>query len=205
MKRTSLLAAFAVAVAIVAGCNKQQSSGGMEGDTNAVPATNDSSASSTVSNAWQSTKTASSNAWEDTKAASSNAWENTKEFFSSGSSTNGVSTNFFAYNYSQKDEFVADARTDLDKLDQWISHLSDKVASASDADKAGLQQQLQDLKAKRADLDQKYDKVRDATQDDWDNAKAAFETSFTNVADAIRSAWHSLSGTSGTSGATNSY
>jgi chromosome segregation ATPase len=189
MKKIALLASLASAILITAGCHKQ-SSDESDYDTNSV-STN--SVSGSVSNAWQSTKEAASNAWQDTKEASTNAWDKTKAAFGEGASTNEISTNYFADDFPQKDAFVAEARTTLDNLDQRISNLENKAASANDTAKADLQQDIQDLKNKRADLDRKYEDVKNSTQDNWSDVKTAFETSYYSVRDALRSAWHSLS------------
>jgi hypothetical protein len=188
MKKINFLAALMAAVLITAGCNKQPA-GGLNDDTNSV-APNDVSGS--ASNAWQNTKEASSNAWEATKGATTNAWDKTKEAFGAGATTNEISTNYFSDGFSQKDAFVAEARTTLDNLDQRITNLDNKVAGVNATAQANLQQDVQDLKNKRADLDRKYEDVKNSTQDNWEDAKTAFETSYYSVRDALRSAWHSL-------------
>jgi chromosome segregation ATPase len=188
MKKINVLAAFAAAILITAGCSKQP---GVEpeSDTNSV-ATN--SVSGSVSNAWEATKGAATNAWQDTKEASTNAWDKTKAAFGAGMTTNEVSTNYFSDDFSQKDAFVAEARTTLDNLDQRIYNLENKVAGANDKSKANLQQDIQDLKNKRADLDRKYEDLKNSTQYNWNDVKTAFETSYYSVRDSLRSAWHSL-------------
>jgi chromosome segregation ATPase len=202
--KITLLTTLASAAAIVAGCNNQ--SGSEAGtDTNSV-ATN---ATMTASNAWQNTKEgatnawdatkeASTNAWQKTKEVSTNAWEKTKEAFGAGSGTNEVSTNYFSDDFSQKDTYVAEARTTLDVVDQKIANLSDKISKAGDATKSQLQSQMQDLKDKRAELDQRYNDIKNSTADNWDNAKGAFEQAYYNVKDSIKSAWASLNNNNST-------
>jgi len=167
-----------LAATIAAGCNKDNSD--TAGSTNSVS----TDTATTASNAWQSTKEGGSNLWNATKNATTNAWEATKETGSNAwektkaavgdVSTNEVSTNYFSYDYSMKDSFVSQAQASLDELKQRTSKFSSKVAGASDSSKADLQQQLQDVNTKQANLQSKYDDLKNATQDTWNDAKAAF-------------------------------
>ncbi len=179
MKKTSLIGTLTLAVIITAGCNK--SSTETVGDTNSV-STNES-AGMTASNGWQNakemgsngwtaTKNATSNAWEATKDATTNAWEKTKETLTRESGEG--STNYFGYDYSMKDSFVSEANTNLYYLDQKASPFSDKVSSATGDSKADLQQKLQEVNARRADAGRKLDDVKNASLDNWNDAKAAF-------------------------------
>jgi hypothetical protein len=182
---------------IAVGCNKQ-SDQGTSNDT-----TSSNSVSETASNAWQSTqvastnawdatKTTATNAWQDTKEASSNVWQKTKDAFTAGDSTNEVSTNYFGYDYSQKDNFVNEARASLNDLDQKASGLTNRIAAASDKTKADLQQTLDDINVKRADLGRKLDDIKNATQDNWNDAKASFVKSYHDLKAELKAGWDSV-------------
>jgi chromosome segregation ATPase len=149
--------------------------------------------STATTNAWQQTKTAATNDWAAVKEGATNAWANTKE----------ATTNAWAdikdsmqtskdYTYDKKDAFVAGASADLNTLDQKIKELSDKTAAASDSVKADAQTKLQELRAKRADLDVKLDAVKNATAADWDDTKTAFQNSYEDVKNSLKQTWQWL-------------
>ena len=145
-----------------------------------------------ASNAWQSTKEGATNAWEATKTATVNAWQSTKNALGDGFSTNDVSTNYFGYDYSSKDAYLTQARLTLDDLDQRASSLSNRLASASDSTKADLQPTLQALSDKRGELNQKYDDIKNASQDNWNDVKAAFAKSYYDLKADLKAAWDTL-------------
>jgi hypothetical protein len=55
------------------------------------------------------------------------------------------------------------------------------------------------LQAKRAALDQKLTDVENATQDNWNDTKAAFVSGYYDVQSSIKQLWNS-SNTNGTAG-----
>ena len=63
---------------------------------------------------------------------------------------------------------------------------------ASENTKADLQQTLQDIKEKRAELDRKYDEVKNASQENWNDAKAAFSKTYYDVKADLKAAWDSV-------------
>jgi hypothetical protein len=186
MRNINLLGIFVLGACISAGCNKQP------GQETSTGTTSSNSVSETVSNAWQSAKETGTNAWQDTKQTSSNVWQETKNAFGAGISTNDVSTNYFGYDYSQKDNFVNEAQASLNELDQKASGLSNRIASASDNTKADLQQTFDDIKAKRADLGRKLDDIKNATQDNWNDSKAAFTKSYHDLKAELKAGWDSV-------------
>ena len=192
---TAIITALALAsvLSVVTGCNQQSASSTNETNSVASPT------ATTASNAWQSTKEGSSNAWETTKSATTNAWDATKEAgsnvwhktaaaFGAMGETNSVSTNYFAYDYSQKDDFVSQAKAGIDNLDQRISGISGQLAAATGGTKTDLQEKLQDITSRRSDLSSKYDAVKSATQDSWTDAKAAFIKSYFDLKATVKSA-----------------
>jgi hypothetical protein len=193
-----ILIAVMVAGFLATGCDRQSNeanqsmNSAMASDTSGTVSNTWQSAKEAGSNAWDAAKSTATNAWDGTKEAGSNVWQKTKEAFAPGMTTNGVSTNYFGYDYTMKDAFISEARTSLDNLDQNAADLSNRLASASDSTKAGLQQTLQDIKEKRADLDSKYDGIKNATQDNWNDAKAAFAKSDHDLKADLKAAWDSV-------------
>jgi hypothetical protein len=198
MRTINLLATLLPLVLVIAGCNKQSNE--TNNGTNTVSANNTSavasntwqSAKETSSNAWDAAKGAATNAWDGAKETGSNVWQKTKDAFAAGASTNEVSTNYFGYDYSMKDAFVSEAKTSLDALDQSASNLSNRLASASDSTKASLQQTLQDIQEKRTDLDGKYEGIKNASQDNWNDAKTAFAKSYHDLKADLKAGWDSV-------------
>jgi hypothetical protein len=198
MEKIKFPGAFVLlACCIGVGCNKQADQDSSSGTTSS------NSILETASNAWQSaketgtnaldaTKATATNAWQDTKETGSNVWQKTKDAFAAGDSTNEVSTNYFGYDYSQKDNFVNEARTSLDDLDQKALSLSNRVATASDNTKADLQQTLDNINTKRADLGHKLDDIKNATQDNWNDAKTAFAKSYHDLKAELKAGWDSV-------------
>jgi len=118
----------------------------------------------------------------NTVNATTQAWADVKASFQSA----------MGYSYDHKDQFIAATKADLQVLDEKIQNLSDRIANASDATKASLQSEMQDLRAKRAVLDQKMANVKNATEADWDDAKAGFQNAYDDVKTSLKNAWHSL-------------
>lgn len=182
-----------LASALVAGCNNNPTAEDT-GATNSTSMTTSNAWQSTKegsTNAWDATKTAASNAWDATKETSSNLWDKTKRTFESGYTnnfTNGVSTNYFGYDYSGKDAFVAEAKASLDDLDHRISNLTNQSGNATGGQNADLQQKLQDINHRRSDLQAKYDAIKNASSDNWNDAKAAYVKSYYDLRASIKSA-----------------
>jgi hypothetical protein len=194
-------------VALLVGCNRTASeSGPVTPETNGVitnlmspesAATNDLYTNSTATHlaiagggAWQSTKEAGSNVWQETKETSTNLWDKTKAAFLGDDGTNGIATNYFGYNYSMKDSFVAGARSSLDALDSRIASLSSKAGNSVGA-MPDFQQAMQLVKDKRAELGNKYEDMKNANAESWDNAKAAYAKSYFDLKASMKAAYDS--------------
>jgi len=143
-----------------------------------------------ATNAWQTAKEGGSNAWQETKEISTNVWDKTKEAFGGISSLNEISTNYFAYDYSMKDNFVSEAQTNLIYLDSRISSLSAKMDNNNNP-KPDFRQAVQAVKDRRADVGVKYDAVKSATADNWNDIKAAYVKSYLDLTAALETAWNS--------------
>lgn len=124
-------------------------------------------------NAWEKTKAFTTNALADVKAGTTNAWANTKDAatnaWSNIKESLGATEN---YTYDRKDEFVASAQADLNAVDRKISALSGNADTS--------------LHDKRAALDQKLTDVKNATQDNWNDAKTAFINSYAAVKNSVK-------------------
>lgn len=213
MKSRILILVAAGMTVLLAGCNKSNNEGGMGTnsvtepntpapmDTNAAPSaepnmpppmmTNSSPTVETNTNSGMESNTSSTMA--TIKAGAVNAWEKAKEVTTNAAiqtwtdiKSLGSSTN---YSYDQKDEFVTNAQEDLADLDQKMQSLSNKVASAGDTVKTAAQPKLDSLQSQRAQLDQKLDAVKNATQDNWNAAKSDFASSYDQVKASVKEAW----------------
>ena len=80
----------------------------------------------------------------------------------------------------------------MDDLDQRASNLSNHLASASDNTKAELQQTLDEIQVKRAELGRKLDDIKNASQDNWNDAKAAFAKSYHDLKAELKAGWDSV-------------
>jgi hypothetical protein len=184
MKNKPLIfAALCIATLPIVGCNKSNPNDGTapDADTNSV-------AMSTTQQLQNVTEMA-TNAWLKTKEAATNAYETTKESVQSA----------VDYTYDQKDAFTAKASADLDALDQKIKELGDKVATGTDSVKADAQVKLQDLRDKRAVLQQKMDDVKNSTAANWNDVKAGFQQSYDDTKSAVKAAWQWLNDKLGSS------
>lgn len=173
----------ALAIGILASGCKQSNKYSTASDNNSLAVTQQlQNAKETMTNAWANVKQGTTNAWANTKEATTQAWANVAESAQSAE----------YYTYDKKDAFVAQARTNLDALDQKIKELSDKAANASDSVRADAQTKLQDLRDKRAALDQKLDAVKNATEADWNDVKTAFQNSYDDVKNSLKQTWQWL-------------
>jgi chromosome segregation ATPase len=180
-----MLGALAAAMLVTSGCTKTGTSdeSAATGETNSMSVTQQvQNSQETTSNAWQETKDVTTNAMANVKEAITNAWVEIKESLQS----------ITGYPYDQKDAFVASASADVDALDQKTKELSDKVANASDSVKTNEQAKLEELNAQRADLGQKLDTVKNATEAGWNDAKAGFKNSYDQVKNSLKEAWQGV-------------
>lgn len=185
MKSKSIILTALAITMLATGCKQSSQSDETTtpGNANSLSATQQlQNAKEVATNAWQQVKDTTTNAWESVKEGTTNAWADIKE------SMQPVAD----YTYEKKDVFVANAKADMDALDQKIKELSDKVAAASDSVKNDAQTKLQALHGKREELDKKFDNVKNANQADWDELKAGFKTSYDNVKASLQQAWQWL-------------
>jgi hypothetical protein len=118
----------------------------------------------------------SAQALQSVKEVTKDAVENVKQAVQSG----------VDYTYTKKEEFVAQAQSDLYSLDQKMKEFSDKASAAAEPVKTDTQNKLQELKNKRTDLDRKLEDVKAATQENWNDAKATFQKAYDDVKDSLK-------------------
>jgi hypothetical protein len=182
-KSISILTLIVAVTAVVTGCNRDSGNDNSTTvDTNTLTGTNDLSLDNTNPSVSQQATAMATNAWAKTKEATTNAWQDIKESLSSA----------WDYSYDKKEAFMTDATNDLSVLDQKIQTLSDKAATANDNVKADAQVKLQELRAKRAVLDQKLTDVRNSTEATWNDAKAGFQASYEDAKSSVKQAWQWL-------------
>lgn len=165
MNTKRVIAAAFTTLVLVCGCNRQPTVSG--GGTNSV------SAPAEGSNKWSGALDATANAVASTKEAGSNAWEKTRQALGAS-----PATNYFAFDYSRKSDFVAEAQASIDDLNKKATALSQRISSASESTRTNLQDTVNQLNEYQANLAKRYDDVKNATQSNWDDAKTRFVKAF---------------------------
>lgn len=76
-----------------------------------------------------------------------------------------------------REEFQAYAKKKIDDIYDTIEELEKKRDKASDAAKARINEQLDSLKERKADLSNRFDHLKNASGESWEEVKAAFSES----------------------------
>lgn len=79
------------------------------------------------------------------------------------------------YSYAQKDQFVQQMQGQLTGLKRDLDQLAAKIETSSDAVKAEAKPKLQALRDQTAQLNQRLEEVKNATESTWDNVKNGFK------------------------------
>jgi BMFP domain-containing protein YqiC len=166
MKRELSFFAVGALVASLVGCSQSS----------------DNTATGTTNQTAQNVGNDLSNAWQKTRETTTNAWDSVKNSVQSTTD----------YGYDHKDVYVAKARADLDAVDRKIQEWSDKAANAADSTKAAAQAKLQDLRARRATLEDKYQAVKNSSAANWDDVKTGFENAYDGMTNSVKQAWQWL-------------
>ena len=184
MNNKQLFIAALAFTTLVVGCKQSdQASNSSSTDSNSLSVTQQlENAREVATNAWQKTKDATTNVVASVKEGAIAAWTDFKD---SMQLTND-------YSYDKKDAFVADASADLGALDQKMTELSDKAATATDSIKSEAQDKLQVLHDKRMALDKKFDDVKSASEANWNEMKVGFQTSYTDTKALLQQTWQWL-------------
>lgn len=80
-----------------------------------------------------------------------------------------------------KDEFLAAMDKKMQVLDANIKDLSDKSANYTDDAKVQSDKALANLRGQRAIVQEKYDQLKQSSQDAWDKTKDAFSAAWTDM------------------------
>jgi CHASE3 domain sensor protein len=97
------------------------------------------------------------------------------------------------YVAANKDEFVASMDKKLKELDARIDDLSDKTASFKDAAKTQMDLALTSLREQRAAVGAKFEEVKKAGAETWNDTKAGFDTAMSELEKAYENVKAKLS------------
>lgn len=78
------------------------------------------------------------------------------------------------------------------QLDQWkaeIDKLQAKSREASADMQIKYQEQIKELREKRAEMETQYDKIQAASIDAWKDFKTGADAAWDNMSNAMKSAW----------------
>lgn len=95
---------------------------------------------------------------------------------------------FKAYMIDKKNDALAHGKVLLDKTDAEIDKLQAEADEASGDAKVAYEEEIENLKAKRAVAAKKLDELGDASADSWDDAKAGFTETYKALYDAYKEA-----------------
>ena len=95
---------------------------------------------------------------------------------------------FKAYMIDKKNDALAHGKVLLDKTDSEIDKLQAEADEASGDAKVAYEEEIENLKAKRAVAAKKLDELGDASADSWDDAKAGFTEAYKALYDAYKEA-----------------
>ena len=101
-----------------------------------------------------------------------------------------VQTNMeFNYAYDKREVFIDDASADLTELDQKINELSEKVTATGTTVKAAAQPKIEDLRKLRIALGKKLEKLKDSTEDNWNDLKADYQKADSQMKVSLQQSW----------------
>lgn len=95
---------------------------------------------------------------------------------------------FKAYMIDKKNDALAHGKVLLDKTDAEIDKLQAEADEASGDAKVAYEEEIENLKAKRAVAAKKLDELGDASADSWDDAKEGFTEAYKALYDAYKEA-----------------
>jgi SMC interacting uncharacterized protein involved in chromosome segregation len=77
----------------------------------------------------------------------------------------------------EREEFKGKAKQSIDELFSQIEKLEAKMKQAKEDAKIKYKDEIEELKQKKAEMQDVLDKVEDAVEDKWEEVKAAFNES----------------------------
>lgn len=108
----------------------------------------------------------------------------------------GNITDFTVYAYDQKDDIVAAAQEDLDKMNQKIDELKAELNNESNKlsveAKAQYEQTIADLEKARDDYNVKVDALKDSSEDNWEQAKADVNKAYRDAESNVKKGWENF-------------
>ena len=96
--------------------------------------------------------------------------------------------NVKAYTVEKKDEAMAYSKKLVRQSDREIKQLERKAAKSSDEVKANFQNDVKELKVKRAEASKKLDEMGKASGAAWDEAKDGFADAYKDLQDSYHKA-----------------
>ena len=85
-----------------------------------------------------------------------------------------------------RDEFQQTVQTELNELDQEIQDLEARAARADESARAELDQAIANLRQERAELAADFDALQNATEEEWQDAKATMINGWNDLKRAFR-------------------
>ncbi|MBQ0751909.1 MAG: hypothetical protein KBT70_17075 [Roseovarius sp.] len=92
-----------------------------------------------------------------------------------------------------KDAYQAKLHAQLDQWKAEIDKLQAKSREASADMQIKYQEQIKDLREKRAELETEYDKIQAASLEAWKDFKTGTDQAWDNMSKAMKSAWSRFS------------
>lgn len=93
------------------------------------------------------------------------------------------------YSIAKRDEFMETAKSAIDALDQRIEQLEDKLddqsVEATQAVRQKWKETLVNLRPSRIAITEKYDELKESSENAWDNLKEGFLSAYDDVAHAV--------------------
>lgn len=97
------------------------------------------------------------------------------------------------YAYAQRAEFTAKMKAEIAELNKEMDQLGERIEKSSGAAKEEAKVKLQALRERTAQLDQKLDGVKDATESTWEDVKAGLKKGYEETKVAFNDARQWLS------------
>jgi hypothetical protein len=93
-------------------------------------------------------------------------------------------------NKEQKEQLKEEAKYSLEKFEARIKELKAKQGKGSEKAAAEMKEKLAQLQSNKTDLYHKYEQLKDATEENWEDAKSVYiaaEDSFKKTVSSITS------------------
>ncbi len=88
-----------------------------------------------------------------------------------------------------RDEYVKQLQAKLDEWNAEIDKLEAKARGARADIQANLDQRVTELRSKRAQIEQRLEELRHASEGAWGDMKAGLELAWESLSESLKSAW----------------